>query len=188
MTSEQLIQELERYRSELIGIMGRFVHGHNSYSILREDDPRYRSFIIEIIDLFTDTMGDNKYSEMVASKFQEGTYNEFRIPSYKSIEDTVSIIDSAITRLKRNPDFYIKKEVPIKSEEPINNALKLPEKVTMKWIWEHTPPSYYWTALVFLFAIFCLGIAFAKTNLYKSLMDEASASISTNKNIPKTSK
>lgn len=119
MTSEQIIQELERYRFNFTEIMGTFVRGHSSYRIRREDDPVYRTLIIEIIDLLTDAMGDNKYSKMIAAKFKEGTYNQLQTPSYKSIEDIVSIIDSVVTRLNRNPDFYIKKEEPTKPNEPI---------------------------------------------------------------------
>jgi len=188
MTPEQIIQELERYRSELTGIMGRFVHNPRSYRISREDDPRYRTFIIEIIDFLNDTFGKNQYSSAIDIKFKQGIYNDLQTPSYKSVEDIVSVIDSVITRLKRNPVFYIKIEESIKPNKTDKSELKPPEKVTLKWIWEHTPSSYYWTALVFLFAIFCLGIAFAKTNLYKSLMDEATANTNTNKNVPPTSK
>lgn len=188
MTSEEIIQELERYRAELTGIMGRYVHGHNSLRIKNEDDPRYRTFVIEIVDLLNDSIGPNQYSAIIAQQFNEGITNYLQTPSYKSVEDIVSVIDSVITRLKRNPDFYIKKEESVKPNETEKTELKLPEKITLKWIWEHTPSSYYWTALVFLFAIFCLGIAFAKTNLYKSLMEEATANTSTNKNIAPTNK
>ena len=173
MTPEQIIKELERYRFELTGIMERYIHGHNSLRIKREDDPRYRTFIIEIIDLLNDALDKNKYSQLINNAFMQGTYNELQTPSYKSIEDIVSIIDSAITRLKRNPDFHIKKEEPMKLDEPMKTDLKPPDKMTLKWIWEHTPPSYYWKVLVFLFAIFCLGITFASTNLYKSLIEPA---------------
>jgi len=59
MTSENLIKELERYRSELTAIMGRFIRSSNSYSIHRDDDPRFRTFVIEIIDLLNDSIGEN---------------------------------------------------------------------------------------------------------------------------------
>jgi len=178
MTPDEIIQSLERYRFNLVEIMGRFVKGHNSYRIRREDDPSYRTFIIEIIDLLTDAMGDNKYSKMIAAKFQEGTYNQLQTPSYKSIEDIVSIIDSVITRLKRTPDFYTKKEEPTKHEEPIKTELKPTDKVTLKWLWEFVPHSF-WIYLVSglvsaLVAAFGFGVKFAETNLYKSLTSPGS--------------
>jgi hypothetical protein len=176
MTSDQIIQELERYRAEFTGIMERYVHGHNSLSIKREDDPRFRSFVIEIIDLLNDTFGKNQYSPLINQIFNEGISNYIQTPSYKSVEDIVSVIDSVITRLKRNPDFYVKKEEPKKTEEPIEPALKPPEKVTLKWLWEHVPPDYIWKFLLLLFAVFSLGITFASTSLYKSLTEPATPS------------
>jgi hypothetical protein len=148
MTSEQLIQELERYRSELTGIMGRFVSRRNSYDIQREDDPRYRTFVIEIIDLLNDSIGKNQYSPIINQIFNEGITNYLQTPSYKSIEDIVSVINSVITRLKRNPDFYIKKEEPEKSnptEKTVNENIEekqgidpvhLPSKVTVGWLFQ----------------------------------------------------
>jgi hypothetical protein len=189
MTPEEAIKALEDYRAELAGIMARFVHGDRSYRIRREDDPRYRTIVIEVVDVIDDLLGNNKYSHLVYQLFQEGIANYLQTPSFKSIEDISSVIDSAITWLKRNKDtLKEKKEVVESTIEQAIPELKPPDKVTLKWIWEHTPSSYYWSVLVFLFAIFCLGIAFGKTNLYKSLMDEAIANISTSNMIPPASK
>lgn len=74
MTSGQIIEELERYRFNLTEIMGRYVHGHNSLSIRREDDPRFRSFVIEIIDLLNDSFGKNQYSPLINQIFNEGRF------------------------------------------------------------------------------------------------------------------
>jgi hypothetical protein len=111
MTSEQIIQELERYRSELARIMDRF---DSEYHICRDDDPKFRTFVLEIHDLFNDCFGKNQYSPLIIQRFNEGITNYTQSPSFKSIEDIVSIIDSVITRLNRTPDFYIKIEESIK--------------------------------------------------------------------------
>lgn len=149
--------------------MGRFVRRPNSYRINREDDPIYRTFIIEIIDLLNDSMGNNKYSKMISSTYQQGIYNEFQIPSYKSIEDIVSIINSVITRLERNPDFYVKKEEQEKPNEPERSELKPPDKVTLKWLWEYVPHSFWVLLGTILIGAFGFGVKFAGTDLYKSL-------------------
>ncbi|NVN93131.1 MAG: hypothetical protein HXX11_21395 [Desulfuromonadales bacterium] len=177
MTSEQIIQELERYRSELTGIMGRFVDSTRAYRITKEDDPRYRTFIIEIIDFLNDSFSKNQYSSAIDIKFNQGIYNELQTPSYKSIEDIVSIIDSVITRLKRNPDFYIKKEEPTRQDGPTKIELPPPEKVTLKWLWEYVPHSLWALLGGLLLSSFGLGVKFAETNLYKSLTNPASPSV-----------
>lgn len=177
MTSDQIIQELERYRSELTGIMERFVESYRSFDIAREDDPRYRTYIIEIIDFLNDSFGKNQYSQAIDIKFQQGIYNELQTPSYKSIEDIVSIIDSIITRLKRNPDFYVKIEEPKKQEEPIKTELKPPDKITLKWLWEYVPHSFWVLLVSALVGAFGFGVKFADTNLYKSLTSPASPNI-----------
>jgi hypothetical protein len=188
MTSEQIIQELERYRSELTGIMMRFVDGHNSYDILREDDPRYRTFIIEIIDLLNDSIGKNQYSPLINQLFNEGISGYLQSPSYKSIEDIVSVIDSVITRLKRNPDFYVKKEEPKKQEEPIKTGLKPPDKVTLKWLWEHVPYTLWGLLIGLLISAFTLGVTVADTKIYKSVISLFTPNTSANKNVTPTSK
>ena len=173
MTTEQIIQELERYRSEFTGIMGRFVHRRNSLDIKTEDDPRYRTFVIEIIDLLNDSIGKNQYSPLINQIFNEGISGYLQSPSYKSIEDIVSVIDSVITRLKRNPDFYIKKEKTENTKESAKPELKPPDKVTLKWLWEYVPHSFWLLLGTLLIGAFGFGVKFAETSLYKSLTNQA---------------
>ena len=127
MTSDEIIQELERYRSELTEIMERWDHSSRHFGIKNEDDPRYRTFIIEIIDLLNDTIGKNQYSPIINQIFSDGIDGYYNTPSYKSIEDIASVIDSVVTRLNRNPNFYIKKEEPIEATETAKTELKPPE-------------------------------------------------------------
>ncbi len=172
MTSENLIKELERYRNELTAIMGRFSRTSDGYHIHNEDDPRFRTFVIEIIDLLNDSIGKNQYSPLINQIFIEGISNFVQCPSYKSIEKIASVLDSVVTRLKRNPELCNpKKEIITTERKPI----EYPDKITLKWLWEHVPPSYFWKLILLLFAVFCFGIAFGKTNLYKSLTDVVTA-------------
>ena len=168
MTSDHIIKELERYRNELTAIMGRFIRSPGNYSIHREDDPRFRTFVIEIIDLLNDSMGENQYSPLINQIFNEGISNFYHPPSYKSIEDIVSVLDSVVTRLKRNPELCNpKKEIITTEKKPI----EYPDKITLKWMWSHVPYRFWFFLIGLLITAFSLGITFADTKLYKSLID-----------------
>ena len=128
MTSDNLIKELERYRNELTQIMENFNRTSGGYYIRREDDPRFRSFVIEIIDLLNDSIGKNQYSPLINQIFNEGISNFYHSPSYKSVENIVSVLDSVNTRLKRNPELCNpKKENKEIKKEPI----RYPDKITL---------------------------------------------------------
>lgn len=184
MTSEQTLQEFERYRTNFSDILGRF----REYRIHRGDDPRYRTFVIEIIDFINDSFGQNRYSALISQKYHEGITNELRTPSYKSVEEIISVIDSILTRLKRNPDFFIKKEEPEKQEESIKTELKPPDKVTLKWLWEHVPYTLWCLLIGLLISAFTLGVTVADTKIYKSATSLLTPNTSTNKNVTPTSK
>jgi hypothetical protein len=175
MTPDEIIQQLERYRFNLVEIMGRYVRGNNSYRIRREDDPIYRTFIIEIIDLLNDSFGKNKYSLLINNTFMDGTNNMLQTPSYKSVEDIVSVIDSAITRIKRNPDFNIKKEEQLKPIEPEKPS---EEEIVKKRVADRTDltvtdllfSSNYKVKLlvgVVFLAGLGIGVSFGASKLYK---------------------
>jgi len=175
MTSEQIIQELERYRAELTGIMGRFTRTYNSMDINEEDEPRYQTFVLEIIDFLNDSIGKNQYSPAINIKYNQGIFNGIQTPSYKSIEDIVVIIDSVITRLKRNPDFYIKKEEPIKpntTDKPENENKDVKRVVdrTDLTVTDLLFSSNYKVKLL-VGAVFLaglgIGISFGASKLYK---------------------
>lgn len=182
MTPEQTIQELERYRDELIGIKDRFVHGRNSISIKREDDPRYRTIVIELVDLISDSIGKNKYSILIYQIFTEGITNYTQSPSYKSVEDIISVVDSAITWFKRNAEKLNQteetKNEEIQDTKEISHQItttkkadfEKPEKVSLGWLWDHVPIRFWVYLVGILFSVFLLGIRFANTKLYKSII------------------
>jgi len=184
MTSENLIQELERYRGELTKIMGRFNRSSKSYHIHAADDPRFRTFVIEIIDILNDSIGANQYSPLINQIFNEGISNFYESPSYKSVEDIVSVLASVITRLKRNPELCNpKKENATPDNKTINDTIKYPDKITLKWLRDHVPASFFWSFVLILFFMFCLGLKFADTKLYKSLIETYTANNNTVKKI-----
>lgn len=123
-------------------------------------------------------------------KYDEDHYNNFldhaaiaRITSLSAgtlmphLNAMVGIVDQTIIELENNITS------PHTSKQ---KALEYPEKMTLKWIWEHVPANYYWSFLLILFVVFTLGITFSQTNLYKSLTDVATAITKTNKIIEKT--
>lgn len=182
MTPEQIIQELERYRAELTGIMDRYDFSQPHFCIKNEDDPRYRTFVIEIIDLLNDTIGKNQYSPRINQLFSDGIAGYYNTPSHKSIEDIVSVIDSVITRLKRNPDFYIKKEELEKSnpiEKPVNENIEekqeidpvhLPSKVNVGWLFQLLKRLSLgsWSLLLFIIGgSFTLGYQLGQLDLQR---------------------
>jgi hypothetical protein len=181
MTTENILQELERYRNELSAIMARFtpptssdmIHHHH---INPQDDPRFRTFVIEIIDLLNDTIGTNKYSSLINQIFNEGISNYYQSPSITSVQNIISVLDSVVTWLKRNPDVCTpKKEIIV----PEKKAIDYPEKITLKWLRDHVPAYYFWSLVLILFFMFCLGLKFADTKLYKSLIETYTANDNT---------
>jgi predicted nucleotide-binding protein len=106
MDNTELIKEIERYETALTGILSRY----KDYNIKRDDDPVLRQIIHELIDLFNDSLGKNSYTYQIANEFNAGTANEFRSPSFKSVENIISVVRAALTRFKRNPELLDRKK------------------------------------------------------------------------------
>ncbi len=109
MTSDKLIEHLGQYEADLSGILSRFTRTRNSINIDRNDDSKYRQNIQELADLFNDTLGKNQYSTSITNIANEGVSNFTASPSFKSVEDIISVLRSAITRIKRNPELISEK-------------------------------------------------------------------------------
>src|SRR3984893_3219439 len=82
MDDGQLIGELERYERELAAILGRF---SREFHIAPGDDPKFRQYVRELVDLFNDALGRNPYSRQIADEANQGVSNDLNSPSYKSI-------------------------------------------------------------------------------------------------------
>lgn len=105
MSPEDIIAHLEHYESDLSGILTRFTRTRDGIHINRSDDPIYRQIVQELVDLFDDALGRNQYSLRIANIANEGVSNFTNSPSFKSVEDIISVLRSAITRIKRNPNL-----------------------------------------------------------------------------------
>lgn len=107
MNAKQIIAEIRRYESELTGMLARFTHTRD---IGHGDDPIFRQYVRELIDLFNDVLGQNNYSHQIAGEFNDGISNFVGSPSYKSVENILSIVRAALTRFMRSPELLVRKK------------------------------------------------------------------------------
>lgn len=83
----------------------------------REDDPRYRQIVAEVLDLLRDSLGKNdSYSANIHAFFEEGLANFFGGPSYKSVENIITVLRAAITRVERRPDLVLLPDAKLVSQ------------------------------------------------------------------------
>ena len=72
-------------------------------------------------------------------------------------------------------DLSAAQHLTVNSEVASNpGAVELPTKLTMKWLYEHTPVSFYAWLFGLLCAAFMAGVAFSEAPLYVALRDNAS--------------
>lgn len=111
MNIEQVINEFKRYEQELADILSRFIRSRDSISIGHGDDPIFRQYVRELIDLFDDILGPNSYSRQIAGEFNEGISNWVGSPSFKSVENILSVLRAALTRFARSPELISRKQI-----------------------------------------------------------------------------
>lgn len=109
MDADQIINEIKRYESEMAGILSRFTRSRDGIHIGRGDDPIFRQYVRELVDLFNDILGQNSYSHQIVAEFNEGVSNFVGSPSYKSVENILSVVRAALTRFNRNPELLARK-------------------------------------------------------------------------------
>lgn len=117
MNADQIIAEIKRYEAELAGILSRFTRSRDSIHIGRGDDPIFRQYIRELVDLFNDVLGQNSYSRQIVGEFNNGISNFVGSPSYKSVENILSVVRAALTRFTRSPDILVRR----KTEESLRH-------------------------------------------------------------------
>jgi predicted nucleotide-binding protein len=109
LTPDQVIAEFERYESELSRIHASFRHTRDSIHIGEGDDPLYRQYVRELIDLYNDTLGSNVYSAQIAHEYGNG-FGYLDSPSLKGVENVLGVIRASLTRLRRNPDLLVRRK------------------------------------------------------------------------------
>jgi len=110
MNEQQIIDELQRYERGLTDILAGFSSSSSGLHIASDDDPKFRQCVRELIDLFNDALGRNSYSAQIAEEANTGVSNWLNSPSYKSVENILSVVRASLTRLRRNPDILSRRE------------------------------------------------------------------------------
>jgi REase_DpnII-MboI len=127
MDAEQTIAEVKRYEAEFVAILCRFKRDRDGVWIGDGDDPILRQYVREIIDVFNEVFGKNNYSIQISAEFDNGIRNLSGSPSYKSVENILSVIRAVLTRLIRNPELLVSKE-PTQigpDQAPVNAVLNI---------------------------------------------------------------
>ena len=109
MTPDQLIAEFERYESELARILSSFKRTRDGLYIGQGDDPLYRQYVRELIDLYNDALGSNAYSAQIAHEYSNG-FGYLGAPSFKGVENVLGVVRASLTRLRRNPKLLVRRK------------------------------------------------------------------------------
>lgn len=173
MEKDNFLEIIKSYKDQFEGILSRFSKDSAGLWINRDDDPIYRQKVQEVTDFLKDNFSNNPYSKQIQINFVEGISNFYRTPSYKSIENIISILGAIITRVSRNPEILNSSSRPKEMEEMDKETTKnlgYEEKVTFKWLWEHVPASMWFKfgsilVLVFTIGLYSSGIPFIKNIL-----------------------
>lgn len=110
MDNELILASLNEYVSRLEGILARFVRESGGVYMRSSDDSLYRQWVHELIDLFNDCLGRNHYSIQITKEFNEGINIFTDTPSFRGVENILSILRAAITRFSRNPEILSRKK------------------------------------------------------------------------------
>jgi predicted nucleotide-binding protein len=130
--AEIIVCEVKRYETEFANILSRFSRGRDGIHIGDGDDPLVRQYVRELIDLFSDALGRNAYSQQIADEFNYGISNYIGTPSYKSVENILAIVRAALTRFTRDPGLLARK----KAEEGVRrreNVFVIHGRDEAKW-------------------------------------------------------
>lgn len=131
MTHDQVIAEFERYEAELARILGSFRRTNDGIHIGQGDDPLYRQYARELVDLYNDALGPNSYSSQIAAEYSNG-FGYLGSPSFKGVENVLGIVRASLTRLRRNPELLVRR----KAEESLRqkeNVFVIHGRDEAKW-------------------------------------------------------
>ena len=105
MTPQQILIEISGYETRITGILSRF----RDYKISDPDVDIFFQLVIEMRDLLIDALGPNFYSTNIMNLYNHGVRNVSGRPSFKCVQDILSVIRAAHTRIKRNPEILMNK-------------------------------------------------------------------------------
>lgn len=109
MTPEIVVAELERYEAELTRILRGFKRTSSGIYIGDGDDPLYRQYARELVDLYNDALGSNTYSPQLSAEYSNG-FGMYGAPSFKGVENVLAVVKASLTRLRRYPELLTKRQ------------------------------------------------------------------------------
>jgi len=134
MKFEEVISILEDYKKEFMGILVNYIDTPSGALTMRyEDEPIYKQKIIEIKDFLNDILGENEYVREINQTYLLGMKNFLNSPSYSSVENVISIISAAITRIKRNKSTIMKQNIKTNDETIKENVFIIHGKDEARW-------------------------------------------------------
>lgn len=150
MDKEEILQQLKKF--QITGTKGEIFKTHK--------------YLLSWIDKVAPLL---KYSNEHYSTFMNAA-NKVMIPGISSQTGVpcLNIMKSTVNRAIIELENDIQ---PIMPQKDIQ--VKHPKTITLQWLWIHVPWRYWVSFLLLLFAAFSLGIKFANTKLYKSLISPA---------------
>ncbi|MEI2453432.1 hypothetical protein [Lysobacter firmicutimachus] len=157
MNPDDYLRRADGYIDELRGILSRFVKGRDSLLAADDDEPRIQQITLELRDLFHDAMGQNDYSKMVIDAYNHGVANLYDSPSYSSVERIISIASAARNRVENNPELLGNAQPG--AATPVPAPLAVPDKVTLRWLFNHVPYSFWFWLGSLMLGAFALGAA-----------------------------
>ena len=126
MKMDSLLTELNTYSNELEQILGRFKRTRDAINIADDDETWFRQIAFEVGDLVNDEIVDgHKYYTQIRSDYNESISNWLNTPSFAGVQRVKTVIDSIITRIKRNPGILGKqKKLEIVKEQKTDIELR----------------------------------------------------------------
>jgi len=111
LTPDVVIEDLERYESELERILRNFKRALSGiYYIGVGDDPLYRQYVRELVDLYNDALGpNNAYSKQLCFDYPN-SFGTDDAPSFKGVKKVLSVVKASLTRLRRSPDLLTRRQ------------------------------------------------------------------------------
>jgi hypothetical protein len=127
MAPEEIIDALNKYFEELGQILGRFSHTRTGIHIEPQDNYRFRTIVMEVLDLLRDHVpGSRQHIQLVSGAYNEGLNNIYHSASYASVEEVKSVISAVLTRIERNKNLFAAAIGPVsiaESERKLVDAL-----------------------------------------------------------------
>lgn len=160
MEPKAFLERIDSYVAQLRGILSRFQKGRDTLHIHREDEAKLQQLAVELRDMFNDALGPNDYGAMVVDAFNNGTSNFLGSSSYASVEQIISIVSAARTRVADNPRLLSQTTGATQSSVR-RPPLAAPPQVTLSWLFNNVPYKFWLIAGGVIIASFVAGVTAA---------------------------